>query len=131
MTTTSIAATPRSTIVLRLALAAVAAVAVNTVIALAASALDAGGIGMGLSPLVYAPATVAGVLAGAAGWALIARRAPHALRVIVPSVLVLSWIPDVLLLTAGATAANVIGLMLMHTAVTSAVVLASRNTRRA
>jgi len=128
--TTTIAAIPRSTVVIRLGLAAAAAVAANTLIAVAASALDDGGIGMGLSPAVYVPATLVGILAAAAGWALIARRAPRALRVIVPSALVLSWIPDILLVAAGATAANIIGLMLMHTAVASAVVLASRNTRR-
>ncbi|MEU7785485.1 DUF6069 family protein [Amycolatopsis sp. NPDC049159] len=115
---------------LRLGVAVVAAAAVNTVIALAASALDDGGTGMGLNPAAYLPATVLGVLIGAAGWGLIARRSPRALRVVVPVVLVLTWIPDVLQLTAGATAANVAGLMLMHLAVTGAVVLALRPTLR-
>ncbi|WP_290055968.1 DUF6069 family protein [Amycolatopsis solani] len=115
---------------LRLGIAVVAAAAVNTVVALAASALDDGGIGMGLNPAAYLPATVLGVLVGAAGWGLIARRHPRVLRVVVPLVLVLTWIPDVLLLGAGATAANVVGLMLMHLAVTGAVVLALRTTLR-
>ncbi len=119
-------ATLTSATALRLGVAVVAAAAVNTVIALAASALDDGGIGMGLNPAAYLPATVLGLLAGAAGWGLIARRNPKVLRVLVPLVLVLTWIPDLLLLTAGATAANVVGLMLMHLAVTSAVVLALR-----
>ena len=123
------ATTPTSTLALRLGLAAVAALAVNTVIALVASALDDGGIGMGLAPVAYLPATVLGLLAGAAGWTLIARRAPHALRVVVPAVLVLTWVPDLLLLVAGATAANVVGLMLMHLAVTTAVVTAMRTTK--
>ena len=123
------ATTPTSTLALRLGLAAVAALAVNTAIALVASALDDGGLGIGLTPVAYLPATVAGLLAGAAGWTLIARRAPHALRVVVPAVLVLTWVPDLLLLTAGATAANVVGLMLMHSAVTTAVVTAMRTTR--
>ncbi|MFJ7219211.1 DUF6069 family protein [Amycolatopsis sp. NPDC098790] len=116
---------------LRLGVAVLAAAAVNTVIALAAAALDDGGIGMGLNPAAYLPATVLGLLAGALGWGLIARRNPKVLRVVVPLVLVLTWIPDALLLTAGATAANVVGLMLMHLAVTSAVVLALRPTLRA
>ncbi len=119
-------ATPTSATALRLGLAALAAAAANTVIALAASALDEGGIGMGLSPASYLPATLAGLLLAALGWTLIARRAPKALRVVVPAVLVLTWIPDALLLTAGATAANVAGLMLMHLVVATAVVTALR-----
>jgi hypothetical protein len=123
------ATTPTSTLAIRLGLAAVAAFAVNSAIAWVASALDDGGIGMGLAPVVYLPATLLGLLAGAAGWTLIARRAPHALRVVVPAVLVLTWVPDLLLLVAGATAANVVGLMLMHLAVTTAVVTAMRTTK--
>lgn len=123
------AATPTSAVALRVGLAALAALAVNTGIALLASLLDAGGLGIGLSPVAYLPATVAGVLVGTVGWTLIARRAPQALRVVVPSVLVLTWVPDLLLLTAGATAANVAGLMLMHLVVTSAVVTAMRPAR--
>ena len=124
-------ATRTSATALRLGVALVAAAAVNAVIALTASSLDDGGIGMGLSPASYLPATVLGLLVGTAGWLLIARRAPQALRVVVPAVLVLTWIPDLLLLTAGATAANVAGLMLMHLVVTTSVVLALRPTLRA
>src|SRR3954470_925765 len=126
------ATTPTSTSALgrRLALAAHPAFAVNTAIALVASALDDGGLGVGLVPVVYLPMTLIGLLAGAAGWTLIARRAPHALRVVVPAVLVLTWIPDLVLLITGATVANVVGLMLMHLAVTTAVVIAMRPTLR-
>jgi hypothetical protein len=120
------AATPISALALRLGLAALAALAVNTAIALVASAFDDGGTGTGLSPAAYLPATVAGIVIGAVGWTVLARRAPKALRVVVPAVLVLTWVPDLLLLTAGATAANVAGLMLMHLAVTTAVVTAMR-----
>ncbi|MEU8636462.1 DUF6069 family protein [Amycolatopsis sp. NPDC048633] len=127
MTTT---ATRTSATALRLGVAVVAAAAVNAVIALTASSLDDGGIGMGLNAASYLPATVLGLLLGTAGWILIARRAPKALRVVVPAVLVLTWVPDLLLLTAGATAANVAGLMLMHLVVTTAVVLALRPTLR-
>jgi uncharacterized protein DUF6069 len=125
------AVTPTSTIALRLGVAALAALAANTAIALVASALDDGGIGMGLAPVAFLPFTVLGVVLGALGWTLIARRAPKALRVVVPAVLVLTWIPDLLLLTAGATAANVVGLMLMHLVVATAVVTALRSTTRA
>jgi len=126
---TTATATPTSAIAVRLGLAALVALAANTVIALVASTLDEGGIAMGLSPVFYLPATVLGVLAGAAGWTLIARRAPKALRVVVPAVLALTWIPDLLLLTAGATAANVVGLMLMHLVITTVVVTALRTSR--
>ncbi|WP_103349466.1 DUF6069 family protein [Amycolatopsis sp. CA-128772] len=125
MTTT---AQPASTTALRLGFALLAAAAVNTVIALGALALDDGGIGMGLSPAAYLPATAAGLLLGTAGWFALARRARQALRVVVPAVLVLTWVPDLLLFTAGATAANVFGLMLMHLVVTTALVTALRPT---
>ncbi|MEV4050051.1 DUF6069 family protein [Amycolatopsis sp. NPDC049688] len=122
--------TPKPTAItaLRLGFALLAAAAVNTVIALGALSLDDGGIGMGLSPASYLPATAVGLLLGTVGWFVIARRAPQALRVVVPAVLVLTWVPDLLLFTAGATAANVFGLMLMHLVVTTAVVAALRPT---
>src|SRR3569833_2529089 len=123
MTTT---ATRTSATALRLCVAVVAAAAVNAVIALTASSLDDGGIGMGLSDASNLPATVLGFLLGTACCLLIVRRAPNALRVVVPAVLVLTWFPDLLLLNAGATAANVAGLMRMHLVVTTAVVLALR-----
>ncbi len=122
--------TPRLTsmTVLRLGFALLAAAAANTAIALGALALDDGGIAMGLSPASYLPATAAGLLLGTIGWFVLARRAPKALRVAVPAVLVLTWVPDLLLFAAGATAANVFGLMLMHLVVTTAVVTALRPT---
>ncbi|MEV6823908.1 hypothetical protein [Amycolatopsis sp. NPDC051102] len=119
---------PTAVTALRLGFALLAAAAANTVIALGALALDDGGIGMGLSPASYLPATAAGLLLGTIGWFVLARRAPHALRVVVPAVLVLTWVPDLLLFAAGATAANVFGLMLMHLVVTTAVVAALRPT---
>ena len=122
-------ALPSPVTALRLGLALVAAAVLNTGIALAASALDDGGMGVGLAPAAYLPATVVGLLVGAVGWTLIARRSPKALRVVVPAVLVLTWIPDLLLLTTGVTAANVAGLMLMHLVVTTAVVAALGTSR--
>ncbi|MDQ7808672.1 DUF6069 family protein [Amycolatopsis sp. A133] len=119
---------PATATVLRLGFALLAAAAANTAIALGALALDDGGIGMGLSPASYLPATAAGLLLGTVGWFVIARRAPKALRVAVPAALVLTWVPDLLLFNAGATAANVFGLMLMHLVVATAVVAALRPT---
>src|SRR5436190_20298398 len=98
---------PATTTALRLGFAFLAAAVANTGIAFGALALDDGGIGMGLSPVSYLPATAIGLLLGTVGWFVIARRAPNALRVVVPAVLVLTWVPDLLLFAAGATAANV------------------------
>jgi hypothetical protein len=121
-------ANPTATTAVRLGFALLAAAAANTVIALGAVALDDGGIGMGLSPASYLPATAIGLLLGTVGWFVIARRAPKALRVVVPAVLVLTWVPDLMLFNIGATAANVFGLMLMHLVVTTAAVIALRPT---
>ncbi|MFR9728004.1 DUF6069 family protein [Saccharopolyspora sp. MS10] len=117
---------PASALAPRLGLAAIAAAAVNAAIAQIAGAFDEGGIGMGLSPAAYLPATVVGMLVGTLGWLLLSRYAPKALPVAVPVALALSLVPDALLLTSGASAANVIGLMLMHATVASAVVAAFR-----
>jgi hypothetical protein len=111
---------------LRIGLAALAAMAVNTAIALAVGAVDSRGLKIGLAPVAYLSLTLFGVLVGAAGWALIARRSPGALRVVVPAVVVVTWIPDLLLINAGATAVNIAGLMVMHAVVAAAVVAAFR-----
>ncbi|GAA4822498.1 hypothetical protein GCM10023201_05540 [Actinomycetospora corticicola] len=125
--TTAVRTTP---IPARLGVALVAAAVVNLLVALVASTLDAGGIGMGLQPSVFLPATVVGVLLGTAGWFAVRRIAPRALPVVVPVVLALTWIPDLLLLGQGATLANVVGLMLMHAVIATAVVVALRPTMR-
>jgi hypothetical protein len=129
MTASTVTAPAARTVPLaaRLGLAVVAAGVVNALIAFVAGSLDDGGIGMGLTPLQYLPATVVGVAVGALGSGLVRRRAPRALRVVVPTVLVVTWVPDLALLALGATAANVVGLMLMHAAVATAVVLAMRD----
>ncbi|GAB3746580.1 hypothetical protein GCM10027598_84970 [Amycolatopsis oliviviridis] len=107
---------------LRIILALIAALTVNMVIALVAGSLDEGPATVGLDPTEYLPATVVGFLVGSLGLSLLARFAPRAPRVVVPVVLVLSWIPDLLLLNDGATAVNVTGLMIMHLVVGGAVV---------
>ena len=77
--------------------------------------------------------TVVGAIAGAIGWHLVVARsgnASGALRVLVPTVLVLSLIPDVVLLASwsqpGTTTAGVVALMLMHVGVAVAAVPAYR-----
>ncbi len=82
---------------------------------------------------VYGFLTVVGAIAGAIGWHLVVARsgnASGALRVLVPTVLVLSLIPDVLLLASGSqpgtTTVGVVALMLMHVGVAVAAVPAYR-----
>nr|BFE59071.1 DUF6069 family protein [Dactylosporangium thailandense] len=113
---------------------AVGGFVVNSVIALIGrGVLGAPDEFMPLQPQVYGMLTLVGALAGAVGWHLIATRsggATRLLRVLVPVVLVLSWIPDVVLLATesqpGTTTAGVLCLMLMHLGVAAAAVPAYR-----
>ena len=82
---------------------------------------------------VYGFLTVLGAIVGAVVWHLVVARSRNAsgvLRVLVPTVLVLSLIPDVMLLVTesqpGTTTAGVIALMLMHFGVAAAAVPALR-----
>ncbi|MFC1439811.1 DUF6069 family protein [Streptacidiphilus sp. N1-10] len=75
----------------------------------------------------YSSFTAFGVLIGAAGWAIVRRRArdPRALLVrLAPLVLALSFIPDLLLLavSAQADAAAVIALLAMHIVVAACAI---------
>ncbi len=113
---------------------AVGGLVITTLIALAGRGLlDVPAEFQPLTLAVYGPLTVLGVLAGAIGWHLIATRSRHASRLLtwlVPVVLVLSLIPDVLLLVSksqpGTTTGGVIALMLMHFGVAAAAVPAYR-----
>jgi hypothetical protein len=115
-------------VLLGIAAAAVVSIALNAVVALVASALNPNGTHMGLVVTAYAPLTVIGVLAGTIGWAAVRRYAGNAravLRVLVPVVVVLSFIPDFGLLISGmADAANLVGLLLMHVVVATVTVTA-------
>lgn len=106
--------------------AAVISIAVNTGIALGALALNPGGTRTGLDLPAYASLTGVGILAGTVGWAVIRRYATHAqamLRILVPVVVVLSFIPDLGLLVSGAAdAINVAGLLVMHVVVATVTV---------
>jgi hypothetical protein len=112
--------------------AAVVSIIVNTGVALAATALSPNGTRMGLVVVAYAPLTVIGVLAGTLGWAAIRRysaRARSTLRVLVPVVVVLSFIPDLGLLFSGtADAINVAGLLVMHVVVAAVTVTTASRT---
>lgn len=81
------------------------------------------------SSLWYVQLAVAGVLVGALGWALVRRFAPNpaaVLRVLVPLVVVLSFVPDVVLYVEGSSAVTVIGFMVMHVVVAVPAVIAFR-----
>ena len=82
-------------------------------------------------PSSYIGLIVVGVVAGAVGWLVVRRRAansPGVMRLLVPAVVALSFIPDVLIgvtkSEAGTTWAGVGGLMAMHLAVAICAVAA-------
>jgi Family of unknown function (DUF6069) len=135
-TTTTAALTTKlspARIVAGLAAAAGTAIAADSFIAVLARALGAPAEFRPLQFATYAGLTVAGVAAGAVGWVTIRRRfdRPAALlRWLIPTVIVLSWIPDAVLLVAdvlpGTTVQGVGALMLMHVAVAAAAVPAYR-----
>jgi hypothetical protein len=107
--------------------ALIVSVAVNAGVAWLVSEVDSGPGPVGLAFIEYAPLTLVGVLAGTAGWALVrrfAKRPRSVLRVLVPVVLLVSFVPDFLVLTVGATATNVAGLILMHISVAATTVAA-------
>ncbi|HTI22973.1 MAG TPA: DUF6069 family protein [Kutzneria sp.] len=120
--------TSTARVALGVAAAAVVSIALNTAVALGATALNPNGTRMGLDLVAYAPLTIIGVLAGTIGWALVRRRAGHAratLRVLVPVVTVLSFIPDFALrITGVADWGNVAGLLVMHVVVAAVTVTA-------
>jgi hypothetical protein len=107
---------------------------ITSLIALLARALfDIPAAFQQLTPPVYGSLTVIGAIAGAVGWHLVVARSRNAaavLRVLVPTVLVLSLVPDVLLLVSGSqpgtTTPGVLALMLMHVGVAVAAVPAYR-----
>ncbi|WP_345752606.1 DUF6069 family protein [Microbacterium rhizophilus] len=132
MTTTARAASPATSALLVLA-GAVASAILTTVIALAATAAGAPSSYGPLQPVAYLTFAVAGTLAGIGGWVLIARRArrpARLLRVLVPVLVLVSLVPDVILLITsfipGTTPVAVVGLMLMHPVVAAVAVLVGR-----
>jgi hypothetical protein len=112
-----------------LVIAVIVAVLANSAIAFAAIAAGASAAFSPLLIFVYGPLTAIGLLAAYAGWRIVRRRArrPAAtLRVLVPVLTVLSFIPDtVLALTGfipGGSPAAVVGMALMHLVVVAVVV---------
>jgi hypothetical protein len=125
-----------------LVVAAVFAVALNAAVAAVAIAAGAPADYGPLMLPAFAMFTAVGVAAGWVGWSIVLRRARdprRVLRVLVPVVAVLSFVPDVLLLVLGfvpgTNTAAVVGLMVMHVVVVAvavpAYVMASRRGLRA
>lgn len=117
--------------------AVIVAVALNALIAMAAIASGAPAQYGPLLPPVYAGLTAVGVVVGWFGWSAIRARARNprrTLAVLVPVVGILSFVPDIVLLTTGfipgTTGAAVLALMTMHVATIAVAVpsyvLASR-----
>ncbi|ANZ40347.1 hypothetical protein BBK82_34295 [Lentzea guizhouensis] len=106
--------------------AAVVSIAVNSLIALVASKfIPEGTERVGLALAEYAPATVIGILLGTLGWFLVRRFAKdprRVLRVLVPIVVVLTFIPDLGILAGGAAVVNSLALIAMHVVVAAATV---------
>jgi hypothetical protein len=95
--------------------------AATTVVALVAQSVDAGSDFPALKPAVYLSLAIVGLLLGYVGWRIVRSRATRPariLRLLVPALLLLSLIPDIVLLVTGfipgMTATSVIALMLMH-----------------
>ncbi len=134
MTTTTARTTPRAFSVALTALVAVAASAILTsLIALAARAAGAGDAFPPLQPQAYLTFAVAGTLLALGGWALVVRlvaRSARLLRVLVPALVVLSFVPDAVLLAtgfiSGTTPGGVLALALMHPVVAGVAVIAGQ-----
>ena len=131
MTTQSLPArtvsVPRTAVLLVAAI--VVAGAANSIIALVAIAAGASSAYAPLTLPVYLAFTVVGVLAGYVGWRIIRNRVQHparVLRVLVPIVLVLSWVPDVILAIVqfipGTNLTGALALGLMHAVVVAVAV---------
>ncbi|MFD4506793.1 DUF6069 family protein [Streptomyces sp. NPDC058457] len=106
---------------------AVASIA-DTVIALLALAAGASDDFRPLKASSYIFLTVVGVVAGAVGWAIVRNMSkdPEALlRWLLPTLVVVSFVPDFLLLGDGG-AIGVVALLLMHVAVAAVAVLTYR-----
>jgi hypothetical protein len=120
----------RSALVKAIGVAVVAAAVVNSVIAaIARGLLDVSARFQPLTAPVFLMWTVVGVVVGGLVWRLITRRSARParlLRRLVPTVVVLSLIPDVLVLAAdsmpGTSVTAVVALMVMHVATAAVAV---------
>jgi hypothetical protein len=126
-------ATTGRTVILIIAGVIVAGLA-TTVVALIATDLGAAQGFAPLMPAVYLPFVAVGVIAAVVGWRIVRARAAHpaaVLRVLVPVVLIASFIPDTILMVTrfipGTTLLGGLSLSAMHLIVAAiAVPLAQR-----
>jgi peptidoglycan/LPS O-acetylase OafA/YrhL len=123
------------TIAVGLFVAAVVATAMNAVIAAIAHGAGASSQFQALQLPTYGTFTVIGVLAGAAGWAVVrakARNPRRVMRVLAPAVVLVSFVPDVLVgISAGLPGASwggVVALMVMHVVVAAVAIAAYSRT---
>ena len=119
--------------VLILAAAAVIAVGANTIVAIAAVAAGASSSFAPLTLVTYAPFTILGLAAASVGWRIVRARSarPKAtLRMLIPALTVLSFVPDAILLMTGfipgSSAIAVTALATMHLIVVAVAVLANQ-----
>lgn len=121
---------PTAAVPLSIAIVALLASAINALLAIAGSSIGASG--PGLQPIAYLSLTVVAAIGGAVGWHLIDRFAERPSRVmiwLVPSFLVLSFVPDILIGATGGTGAGWLSatvLMLMHVATITIAILTYR-----
>ena len=116
------------------AVAGIAAAVVNVAIsAIARGSFDASDDFAPLTPGPIVMWTLLGAILGAAGWRLFVNRSARSralLTKLVPTVLVLSFLPDLALLATdampGQSTAGVLALMVMHVATAAVVVTAYR-----
>ncbi|GAB3917085.1 hypothetical protein GCM10011575_32630 [Microlunatus endophyticus] len=114
-----------------------AAVVINAGIGQAAQAIGVSPAFPYLTPQVYLPATAVMSLLAAVGWLIIWRlvqRPARVLRILVPALLVVSFVPDLLVaLTAAPGTNDALGfaaLMTMHAVIAGAVSLAMSRAMR-
>jgi len=114
-----------------------AAVLINTGIGQAARAIGVSPSFPYLTPQVYLPATAVMALLAGLGWVIIwrrTRRPARLLRVLVPALLVVSFVPDLLVaLTAAPGTNDALGfaaLMSMHAVIAGSVSLAMSRVSR-
>ncbi len=131
---TTLTASTASTRTTALTLVAAIAVAIVSAQVIALAAIAAGATAFPpLMALVFGPFAAIGVLAAYAGWRIVRRistQPRRVLRVLVPVVLVLSFIPDVTLAVTqfipGTTTTGAVALMLMHLVVAGVAVPVSQ-----
>lgn len=130
MTTLTRSGSTSSTRRTALTLLAAIAIAIAAAEIIALSAVAAGATPFpALMPLVFGPFAAIGILAGYLGWRIVRSRVRNprrVLSVLVPVVLLLSFVPDIVLMVTqfipGTSTLGVIALMLMHLTVAGIVV---------